>query len=327
MKRLLAAASTRWFAPVGPARLGWIRVLVGLFVLDMLWRYRRTYLRVGHTDPEHFVPVGLVSVLDAPLEPVIYAAQFHACLVLAVLFTVGLWHRWVGPTFALTLLWVFSYRLSWGMIYRNYHLVTLHVGVLGLTASAGAVSVDAWLRRRRGLAPTCPTRTGWPLRLLSAVTVSCYFVAGVAKLNGAAGWRWALGGNLADHIGYDALYKELIHPEGAGELVSWALAHPEVLVPGAVVAFGGELLAPLVLLHRRAGQVWAALMWPMHLGIMVLMTITFPYQCTGLAFASFFAIERPLGGLVRLVRRARASAVGRRETRLTTPSSSSGGGS
>jgi len=323
MSRLLGILYARWFAPAPPTRLGWIRVLVGLFVLDMLWRFRRTYLRVGHTDPEHFVPVGIVGVLEAPLEPVIYLAQYHLCLALGVLFTIGLWHRWVGPLFALTLLWVYSYRLSWGMIYRNYHLVALHVVVLGLTASAGAVSVDAWLRRRRGVPATSPERTGWPVRLLCAVTVSAYFVAGIAKLNGAAGWRWALGGNLADHIGYDALYKELIHPEGAGELVTWALAHPEILVPGAILAFAGELLAPLVLLHRRAGQAWAVLMWPMHLGIMVLMTITFPYQCTGLAFASFFAIERPLDGLVQRVRRAWSSASGRRAVRPTTPSEAS----
>lgn len=39
----------------------------------------------------------------------------------------------------------------------------------------------------------------------------------------------------------DAPNKELIHHDGAGSLVAWVVTHPELLVPGALVAFWREL--------------------------------------------------------------------------------------
>ena len=55
-----------------------------------------------------------------------------------------------------------------------------------------------------------------------------------------------------------------------------------------------ELGAPLALLHRRLGYAWALAAFPMHWGIFVIMGISFKYYLWGVAYASFFPLERLL---------------------------------
>jgi uncharacterized membrane protein len=53
-----------------------------------------------------------------------------------------------------------------------------------------------------------------------------------------------------------------------------------------------ELGAPLALLNRRLGRVWAGLAFLMHWGILFIMEITFRYHLSGILYASFFDVER-----------------------------------
>jgi predicted DCC family thiol-disulfide oxidoreductase YuxK len=76
-----------------------------------------------------------------------------------------------------------------------------------------------------------------------------------------------------------------------------------------VLAAGSFLLefcAPVALLHRRAGYIWAVNTFLMHWGIMLVMRITFEYQLTGMIFASFFPVERVLELPRKLLRRRTA---------------------
>ena len=53
-----------------------------------------------------------------------------------------------------------------------------------------------------------------------------------------------------------------------------------------------ELAAPLFLLNRRAARLWAISTWCLHWGVYLVMGIRFRYQLAGVAFLSFFEIER-----------------------------------
>ncbi|MFT5680923.1 MAG: hypothetical protein ACI8RZ_001829 [Myxococcota bacterium] len=284
-----------WFQPAPARRIAVLRIAVGLYLLHLQVGQHRPWLRISRAGDDTFSGVGLASLLSAPLDVGLWGTLLIASIVLNVVFILGIAHRFVAPVFAVLLAFVLGYRNSWGQIYHVNNLAMIHAGILALAPAAHAWSVDAWLAGRRRLEPLADGwQFGWGIRLMSVATVSAYFLAGVAKVTGSAGWRWALGSNLRDQIAYDALYKELIHPDGGGQWVWLIYDHPGLLIPGALLTLTLELTAPLALLHRRLAWVFAIGMWLAHLGIDVLMTITFPYPLLGVAFLSFFAVEVPL---------------------------------
>ncbi|MCB9798071.1 MAG: hypothetical protein H6741_35790, partial [Alphaproteobacteria bacterium] len=158
-----------------------------------------------------------------------------------------------------------------------------------------AISLDA----RAGRAPSRERwEYAWPVLLMCGVTTLTYLIAGAAKVAGSAGWEWALGSNLRDQIAYDALNKELLGLQ-PNEMAYWAYQHPMLMRPGSVGALMLELGAPLALVHRRVGMVWAVSTWSMHWGIFYFMGIAFTYPMHGVAFVCFFPLERIAGGIGR----------------------------
>jgi hypothetical protein len=209
-------------------------------------------------------------------------------------FILGWRHRYTAPVFALLFLWVLSYRNSWSMIYHSANLVVLHVLILGLTPAADALSLDAWRRRRAGAQnPVESWRYGWPIKLICAVTVATYLLSGVAKVAGPLGWSWATADALRSQVAADSLRKEVLGDSGSP--LFYTLYDREwVFGVLAVGSLAMELGAPLVLLNRRLGHVWAVTAFLMHWGIFAVMGITFAYQLSGVCFVSFFPVERLL---------------------------------
>src|SRR5690606_22491012 len=125
--------------------------------------------------------------------------------------------------------------------------------------------------RRRGAAPEPHERYGWPLRLMAAVCVATYFLAGLAKLE-LGGWGWTSGDVLRNYVATDTLRKVLL-----GSVTS-PLAEP-LLSAGwlfgalAVFTFVIELGAPLALLHRRLAHAWVAGALAFHYGVLAMMAI------------------------------------------------------
>ncbi len=276
--------AARWLRQPAPAaRLGSLRVIVGLFAAIY------AIARVAHfgdyhkLSPQQFAPVGVVSVLSAPLPPHVCWALAIAAALCGIPFVLGWRFRIFGPLFAALLLWVTSYRSSWGMIFHNENLLVLHV--LVLAAAPGAADAYALGAAPRGDA----ARYGWPIRLMSILTVLTYVVAGVAKLR-YTGVHWALSDFLRSYVAYDALRKvelgSIASPVGI-----WLLEVEWIWRPFAVMSLLVELGAPLAL-WRRAAAPWVACAWLFHLGVLALMAILFPYPLFGFAYASFFRTER-----------------------------------
>jgi hypothetical protein len=271
-----------------PERLAMVRILVSLYAV--VWLIAALPGIAGLTDAgrSRWQPVGLLAWLDTPMAPVwlwVFVAVTLAC---GLAFAAGAAARVTGPLFAAAFLVVTTYRSSWGQIFHTDDLVAVQLVVLALAPAAHAWSWDA---RRRPQPPPRPARRyGWPLLLMSIITVLTYVLAGWAKLR-TSGLDWITGSVLRDQIAQDNLLKELFGAPSS-PLAAPLLSHAWLFPPMAAFAVLVELGAPVALLGGRWRDVWVASAWVFHLGILVLMTTFFPYQLSGIAYASMFRVER-----------------------------------
>lgn len=274
-----------YFAPAPAERLATLRVLVGLFSAVYLAIRAPYFVRLMSETPDRFAPIGVISLLDGPLSPSAGYALFAATFASAVLFTLGVRHRIVGPTFAVLLTLVLTYRSSFGMIFHTENLLVVHAWILGVADAGAALAVG-----RRAPPPPDGGRFGWPVRLMMGVTVAAYFVAGLAKVNNA-GWAWVSGEVLMGHVAFDSLRKlhvgSLASPIGAA-----LLRTPWLFGPLAVASLVLELGAPVFLLTGRLRRAWALGVWCFHVGVLLIMFIFFPYPISGVGLACFFRVEK-----------------------------------
>jgi hypothetical protein len=274
-----------WCAPAPAKRLAMLRILIGLFAF-IYFSVRIVYFAdYGRHSAEQFRPIGILSLLDAPSPPALTWTLALMTSLTGALFVLGWRFALTGPLFAALLWWVTTYRSSWGMIFHTENLMVLHVAVLSLAPAARAWSLDA---QRSDVADDA--RFGWPIRLLCAVTVLTYVIAGIAKLR-EAGLAWVTTDFLRNYVAYDALRKiELgsVHsPVGA-----FFASQAWLWKPLAGFSLATELAAPVAMVSRRAATVWVLCAFGFHLGVLALMAIFFPYVVLGVGFASFFRVER-----------------------------------
>jgi len=294
------AAVWSWSAP--PERLAVTRVLVGTFA--SIYLLGRTPDLLSSIDflPRQFVPVGLAAWLQGPLPPWLVVTSVALALLGAALFTLGLAFTYSAPGFALLLLWVTTYRSSWGMIFHTDNLMTLHVLLLALSPAADVWSIDARRAERGGRSrPHQPDRRyGWALLAMSVVTAVTYALAGVAKLK-LAGGTWFDGELLRAQIAYDNLRKIELGTR-VSPLGPWLVRHHGVFRWLALLTMLVELGAPLALARPRIATVWTVMAWGFHLSVLLLMSITFPYQLCGVAYVSLFPVERAWAWLANRAR-------------------------
>lgn len=291
MKRLLSEFRESWFQGAPAERLAMLRILVGIFAVCLVGSNLSMWTQIGYTTPELFKPLGVVSLFHQPLPPVVNQVLLVCTVLLGVPFILGWRYRITGPAFALLLLWVISYRLSWSMVYHSMHLVVLHAIVLGLSPAADALSLDARGRSTIGPGPASAWQYGFPVQLICAVTVCAYFVTGIAKVFSPLGWSWAGGESLRSQVAADAIRKELLGTAGSS-LFYRLYHHLWLFTTMGVTTFFVELGAPLALLNKRLGKLWAVSAYLMHWGILFVMAIEFRYHLSGIVFLSFFELER-----------------------------------
>jgi hypothetical protein len=291
MRRLVARLDHAFLAPAPAERLAMLRLLVGGFALVYLCVRAAHLQHVGHLPPASFAPVGVVSVLSAPLPLWAVRGLVGAAIAAGAAFVAGYRYRISAPLFGALLLWVLSYRNSWGMVFHTENLTVLHVIALACARAADALSLDARRARSSGTPrPEPDGRYGWPIRLFCAITVASYFIAGVAKLRNS-GLAWITSDVLRNYVAYDNVRKIALgdtHAPLGGAIVRYGWLFP----PLAAGSLAMELGAPLALFSRRIAVVFCAAAWLFHVGVLAVMAILFPYPILGIAFAGFFEIER-----------------------------------
>ena len=271
-----------WFAPAPAERLAAIRILVGVYALAYVLLRLPELVGVASYHHTHFMPLGIVRVLEHPLPPWLALAVALATCVLLLPFILGFAYRFTAPLAALALLWTLSYRNAWGQVFHVENLLVLHVIALACAPAADAYAID----RPRD----APAGHGWPLKLLAVLTAATYLLAGIAKLR-IAGLAWIDGELLRDQIAVDNLRKALFG-DPIAPLATLFLDHPGPLIVFCVLTIAIEVGAPLALAGRRIGYAWAASAWAFHVGVLLLMNIWFPYPLLGLAFLPLLPAER-----------------------------------
>jgi hypothetical protein len=251
-------------------RLEALRILIGGYALVYLVARMAEIYQVSKYGASHFVPVGVVRILHAPLPPwLVLVIAIATCIALAGM-VAGRAYQIVAPLAALGLLWTLSYRNSWGMVFHTENLLVLHVIALAV----------------------CPRDKAWPVKLMAALTVLTYLMAGIAKLR-IAGFAWADGDLLRNQIAVDNLRKALLG-DGVAPLAQLFLEHPAPLYMFSCLSLALELGAPLALLPQnpRLGYMWVMTAWAFHLGVVLLMNIWFPYPLLGFAFLPLLPAEK-----------------------------------
>jgi len=281
-------AFARWlFAPAPVMRLATVRLLIGTYATLYLLIRAPVMADFTRFAPESFEPVAVVRMLSGPLPAWLVLSLYLACVLAAGAFATGYRFQVSGPAFGLLLLWVTSYRNSWGMVFHTDNLLCLHALCLAFVPEAGAALTTS---PKTELGPHDETRYGWPLKLLSIITLVTYVLAGLAKLK-TSGVAWMDGEILRNYIAYDAVRKlsvGSVHSPLGAWLVQFAWPFPII----GVLTMAFELGAPLALLGRRPARVWVATAVAFHWGVLLVMAIAFTYPLSGVAFASLLEPER-----------------------------------
>jgi uncharacterized membrane protein YphA (DoxX/SURF4 family) len=302
MKRLVEVLDRWWFPIVSPTRLAVIRILTGAFAVWYISRRGQWLDPFEGKSEDLFVPIGLTTLLDGPLPAPTVEVLGVLTMVFGVLFVLGFWWRVSGPAFAALLMFTFTYKNSWGMLFHTENMLAIHILVLGCMPSATTLALDPLIRKKwsspllgwLGFSPGSSAahwKVGSAIRMLQLGTTLPYVVAGFAKVLGAAGWGWAAGTNLREQVAMNGIwYAMTTRKVEAITFYIYDFDWPWTFM--AVVTLVAEFGAPLAMLHRRIGYVFVAMVLGLHWGIDILMGIGFKYQMCGLAFACFFEWER-----------------------------------
>jgi hypothetical protein len=276
-----------------PERLGLYRASVGVFASIYLAVRAPGIWSMARGGSGAFEPEGLLRWMNASEPPVAAALGIYSVtLLLSVCFLFGLYYRVTGPLFGLGLLWVTSYKSSFGMIFHSENLLTLQVLVIAVGPAAHAFSLDARRLSAAGRAtevssPGIPY--GWPLLSAALIAIISYFLAGLAKWK-LSGMDWVSGDVLRVQVAYDNLRKIELG-SGHSPLGAWAVKYGWLFPPLGFLTMLAELGGPLALLHRRVAFVWTALVVGFHLGVLALMWITFAYPLSTVPFLCLFRLE------------------------------------
>ena len=276
------------FVAMPAERLASLRILVGGATLLYVLVRIPSLTAVAHQPAWQFAPLGPISVLSSPLPAWLVTALVLVTIPLGVAFTLGWRWRIAGPAYACAFAWITSYRNSWGMPFHTENLMVLQLLVLALSRAS-----DAWSKDARGRAlPDAHGRYGAPIRLLAAVTVTTYLIAGITKLS-ISGFSWVTSDTLRNFVAYDNLRKAELG-DAWSPLGVIMVRHAWMFPPLAAISLAIELGAPLALVHARIAKLWCIAAWSFHVGVVAIIWIVFFYPLAGLPFAPLIAPEQLL---------------------------------
>jgi hypothetical protein len=192
----LRRAVTVWFAAqTHPANLAVVRITVFWILLDRLLSggFRR-YARLP--EDLRILPPGIEPVLHVlPYDEQSVGIAAAAASVFALLALVGLFTRTSAALATLIGSYVLVAPYLFGKVDHTLHHVIWFGALLAASPSGDALSIDAWLARRRGRPAPGPARAyALPIRLMWLLIGVAYFFPGLYKL--LAGPRWVLSENL-----------------------------------------------------------------------------------------------------------------------------------
>jgi hypothetical protein len=190
--------------------------------------------------------VGLAWAIDAiPISVPLATAAYWVVVVAAVLGTVGLFTRTSWLFCAVASLYVLGIPQLSGSAFHYHHLVWF-AAILAASPSGDALSIDAWIARRRGRhVPNAPTLAhGVPLRFVWLLIGLVFFFPGLWKIL-ESGADWIFSDNLRNQMYAKWFQKPWL------ELPFRIDQHPTLLRMGALSVVVLELSFVVLVLFRR----------------------------------------------------------------------------
>ena len=163
--------------PVSMRSLALLRVFAGPVVLLHL----RPFLSdAWHGRIYHDAFFDPYAAWYPDLPRAVYVGLLWLAAVAAVAMTLGFLTRLAtGTTFAIV---AYNLFLSTTHFHNNRAYLVIVLGLLAVAPCGRELSVDAWLRRRRGLPALDPRAPAWPLWLLRFECAAIYGASGMSKL-------------------------------------------------------------------------------------------------------------------------------------------------
>jgi hypothetical protein len=175
--RPLAAFDALLGTPVSMRSLALLRVLMGPVVLLHL-RPILDAARAGRIYRDSFYEPYASWYPELPRN--LYVAMLWVAVVAALAMTIGLVTRLA--TITAFLIVTYNVFLSTTNVHNNRAYLIVVLAALAVAPCGRELSVDAWVRRARGLPPLPATSPGWPLWLLRFEAATVYAASGFSKL-------------------------------------------------------------------------------------------------------------------------------------------------
>src|SRR4051794_2995622 len=185
-----------WFTPEAPLNLAICRVL--FFALEFLYHLPIRFDAWGDVPKALFRPVWIFEKLHLPILPtsglliaeiVWKAAMFLACI--------GLFTRVATAVAAIGALYLLGTPFNFGKVYHLASIIIFTMSILAFSRCGDALSVDALIHRKRGLAPPAPSgEYRWPVRMVWVLMAVLFFNAGMAKAIRGPAWTWVFSENM-----------------------------------------------------------------------------------------------------------------------------------
>jgi len=262
-----------WFAPASPTNLGFCRLLFYGGALIFTWWDFSALAEVGGV---FWKPIWWIRLLGLaqPSHGILQASQEIFRLALAAS-CVGIFTRVATAAAFFLGTYLLSLQYCFGGSNHAKVIVVWALASLALSRCGDALSVDRWLRARRGaLAPEASGEYRWPIRVVWVAMACAFFGAGVSKLR-HAGAGWVTSDTLAAYL-VRANYP--IVRDSDMPMLDWGLwlaRHRwlcRALAAGSVTL---ETLFPLALFHRRLRPILVVGAFFMQLGITAVLGANF----------------------------------------------------
>lgn len=269
IQRLTAGWNRFWFTPQSALTLGICRVL---FFGGLLYQcFRKDWSVWGKIGELFWFPTPLFRALHLPL------LDSGLLRVLTVIWLLSLALACVGFATRLSTLvaavlgfYLLGLPHNFGKVHHNDALIVFVLVAMAISHCGDHGSIDAWLRRRRGVQR--PAQSGeyhWPVRFVWVVWVIVYFAAGISKLR-TAGLEWVFSDSFRNIL--------IEHHYTTHPLVDWGLTIAEYPTLCRVLAAGSlltELLSPTALFWPRARQLFVPALCSMQFGIWLVLGVKF----------------------------------------------------
>jgi uncharacterized membrane protein YphA (DoxX/SURF4 family) len=211
MERWVAMWNRYWFPATSPLNLAGARIVTVAAQLFWFFPSLNHHIGLATKNSEFIDPQPIIRLIDALLPRELVFAPgsltviYWVTAAAGVLALIGLFTRTSLFVLALGVWFFVSHAYSYADVHHPQALFAIFLMLLPFSPAGERLSVDALLRRRRGLVGRETTDTAmWPLKLLHLLLALTYFSTGITKLI-SGGVAWMNGYTLQRYLFSDAI--------------------------------------------------------------------------------------------------------------------------